>query len=242
MRDLKPLTDAEITELLGWVSACQSSYHIDSTPGHRFGGLGSHLQENRDSLVEYVNALIAARAQPAQAVPVLSDDIIRMAREAGIDALTKVGADELERFAVLVSKHDFADAYRGAMDELYIWKRRALDAEASSRQLKEKFGAYDHLKMHAVEELCQLGYTVKDGELFPPDHLHKLMEAAQHPLASTQQAEAVPPGFALVPVEPTEAVLRALIDCQDADPEDGPMGEADALYRAMLAAAQGEKP
>jgi len=50
----------------------------------------------------------------------------------------------------------------------------------------------DHLKMHAVEELCQLGYTVKDGELFPPDHLHKLMEAAQHPLALTQQAEAVP--------------------------------------------------
>ena len=41
-------------------------------------------------------------------------------------------------------------AYRGAMDELYIWKRRALDAEASSRQLKEKFGAYDHLKMHAA--------------------------------------------------------------------------------------------
>ena len=70
---LKPLTEAETAELLDWVSACQSSYHIDSTPGHRFGGLGSHLQENRDSLVEYVNALIAARAQPAQAVPVLTD-------------------------------------------------------------------------------------------------------------------------------------------------------------------------
>lgn len=41
----------------------------------------------------------------------------------------------------------------------------------------------DHLKLHAVEELCQLGYTVKDGELFPPDHLHKLMEAAGHPLS-----------------------------------------------------------
>ena len=66
---LKPLTEAETTELLDWVSACQSSYHIDSTPGHRFGGLGSQLQENRDALVEYVNALIAARAQPAQAVP-----------------------------------------------------------------------------------------------------------------------------------------------------------------------------
>lgn len=62
------------------------------------------------------------------------NDIIRMAREAGIDAFIKVGADELEHFAVLVSKHDFADAYRGAMDELYIWKRRALEAEELNRK------------------------------------------------------------------------------------------------------------
>lgn len=83
---LKPLTDAETTELLDWVSACQSSYHIDSTPGHRFGGLGSHLQENRDSVVEYVNALIAARAQPAQAVPVLTrDELHDMRNEARSD-------------------------------------------------------------------------------------------------------------------------------------------------------------
>lgn len=98
-------------------------------------------------------------------------------------------------------------AYRGAMDELYIWKRRALGAEASSRQLKEKFGAYDHLKMHAVEGLCQLGYTVKDGELFPPDHLHKLMEAAQHPLASTQQAEEVP------------AAMKVVLEAMRSDPD-----------------------
>ena len=76
---LKPLTEAETAELLDWVSACQSSYHIDSTPGHRFGGLDSYLQENRDSVVEYVNALIAARAQPAQAVPVLTDAEIHAA-------------------------------------------------------------------------------------------------------------------------------------------------------------------
>ena len=74
---LKPLTEAETTELLDWVSACQSSYHIDSTPGHRFGGLGSQLQENRDALVEYVDALIAARAQPAQAGQVLTDEEVQ---------------------------------------------------------------------------------------------------------------------------------------------------------------------
>lgn len=48
------------SELLDWVSACQSAYHIDNTPGHRFGGLGSKLDENRRSLVEYVRHLIAA--------------------------------------------------------------------------------------------------------------------------------------------------------------------------------------
>lgn len=54
------LTDEQKTELLDWVSACQSAYHIDSTPGHRFGGIGSNLQENRDGLVEYVEDLLAA--------------------------------------------------------------------------------------------------------------------------------------------------------------------------------------
>lgn len=47
-------------ELLDWVSACQSAYHIDNTPGHRFGGLGSNLEDNRSQLVEYVADLLAA--------------------------------------------------------------------------------------------------------------------------------------------------------------------------------------
>lgn len=34
------------------------------------------------------------------------NDIIRMAREAGIDALIKVGADEIERFAILLAAAD----------------------------------------------------------------------------------------------------------------------------------------
>ena len=45
-------------ELLDWVSACQSAYHIDNTPGHRFGGLGSNLEENRAAVVEYVEELL----------------------------------------------------------------------------------------------------------------------------------------------------------------------------------------
>lgn len=58
------MTDEQKAELLDWVSACQSAYHIEHTPDHRFGGLGGKLQENRDLLVEYVESLIE------EAVPV----------------------------------------------------------------------------------------------------------------------------------------------------------------------------
>lgn len=53
--------------------------------------------------------------------------------------------------------------------------------------------------------------------------------------------EAVPEGFVLVPVEPTEAMLQAALDCQDADPEDGPASEVYYGYKAMLAAAKEAK-
>ena len=52
------------TELLDWVSACQSAYYIDNTEGHRFGGLGSNLEENRAGIVEFVSELLLAAQQP----------------------------------------------------------------------------------------------------------------------------------------------------------------------------------
>lgn len=62
----KKLTAQQRTELLDHVSACQSAYHIDSTPGHRFGGLPSNLPENRDAVVDFVEELLAPRAQVFQ--------------------------------------------------------------------------------------------------------------------------------------------------------------------------------
>ena len=56
------MSEDEKTELLDWVSACQSAYHIDSTPKHPFGGLPSVLDENRKEIVDYVNALLIDRA------------------------------------------------------------------------------------------------------------------------------------------------------------------------------------
>ena len=63
---LPPLPEGWETELLDWVSACQSAYHIDNTPGHRFGGLGSNLEENRSEIVCFVRGLIESHATALQ--------------------------------------------------------------------------------------------------------------------------------------------------------------------------------
>lgn len=62
---LPPLPEGWETELLDWVSACQSAYHIDNTPGHRFGGLGSNLEENRSEIICFVRGLIESHATAA---------------------------------------------------------------------------------------------------------------------------------------------------------------------------------
>ncbi|NLZ11105.1 MAG: hypothetical protein GX086_07225 [Alcaligenaceae bacterium] len=62
---LPPLPEGWETELLDWVSACQSAYHIDNTPSHRFGGLGSNLEENRSEIICFVRGLIESHAAAA---------------------------------------------------------------------------------------------------------------------------------------------------------------------------------
>lgn len=85
MVDTTMLTEKERTELLDHVSACQSSYHIDSTPGHRFGGLPSNLQENREALVAFVEELLEARgAASAQSVAVPEIDYDELIKAAAV--------------------------------------------------------------------------------------------------------------------------------------------------------------
>ena len=55
------------SELLDLVSACQSAYHIDNTEGHRFGGIGSNLEDNRFLVVEFVSDLLVLAARERQA-------------------------------------------------------------------------------------------------------------------------------------------------------------------------------
>ena len=58
------LTEAEKTELLDWVSACQSAYSLEQNPRGPFFAPPGQLEENRQALVDYVNDVIAARAAP----------------------------------------------------------------------------------------------------------------------------------------------------------------------------------
>lgn len=69
------LSDAQVTELLDLVSACQSAYHIDSTPGHRFGGMPSNLEANRAELVVYVRQLLAESGSTPQTLTRAAVDV-----------------------------------------------------------------------------------------------------------------------------------------------------------------------
>lgn len=101
------MTEQEKTDLLDWVSACQSAYHIESTPNHRFGGLPGMLQENREALVEYVQSLLddrdAALAGEMAALRIAakrdSDEpfFTLLGRDPQAPALVRQWADERQR-------------------------------------------------------------------------------------------------------------------------------------------------
>ena len=63
------------------------------------------------------------------------------------------------------------------------------------------------------------------------------LESIARPLARAIAAAVVPPGFVVVPEEPTEAMCKAGDDCQDSDPS---MDDSPSYYtwRAMIAAAK----
>lgn len=234
MSELKPLTEAETTELLDWVSACQSSYHIDSTPGHRFGGLGSNLQENRESLVEYVNELIAARALPAQAghVPEASCGecgkkasdgwalyCVACMEEAGLPAqVVPEGyriVPDWKGYALLGSGQYLInhaanyDPELGA--ELIITLATEKDREGGRKIGESRPNAEDSPPVQPEEMVIRIGFLNGDALFALEDQLadvRKVLEAAGK--AAPQQADAVSPGYALVPVAVLEAAAESL--------------------------------
>jgi len=46
------------TELLDWVTACQSAYSMESNPRGPFRALPGQLKDNRNALVEFVDGLL----------------------------------------------------------------------------------------------------------------------------------------------------------------------------------------
>lgn len=78
----------------------------------------------------------------------------------------------------------------------------------------------------------------RDGEQYTSSHYSMLWQAWQAALSA-------PPGYALVPVEPTVAMAQALIDYSGEDelpwPTDVSPNYALAAYRIMIAAAPSAK-
>ena len=90
--------------------------------------------------------------------------------------------------------------------------------------------------------VCEAVIHLNIGENFQASHILRdaLVEYADH--QAQQPAAAVPEGYALVPVEPTEAMLAAwLTSGEKAGGSSGgdtaPWMRALRCYRAMLAAA-----
>lgn len=157
------------------------------------------------------NERLKAQQPQAEAVPDVRNTLTRFLADKGV-YLSKESIDEFMRKAgpqqaeaVQACGHPMSLLLRSAESNESLYceacddksgrhdaERRETELLDANRRLQEKIASADALKLHAIEELCQLGYTVKDGELIPPDHLHKLVEAAGHPLAAPQQAEAVP--------------------------------------------------
>ena len=107
------MTAEERTELLDWVSACQSAYHIESTPGHRFGGLPGVLDENREALCEYVNELLAARA----ASPQPQDGLVQALTQALWDAYVQYPEGTVGYLAGVAQYEAAIAAIDAAMEE-----------------------------------------------------------------------------------------------------------------------------
>ena len=128
-------------KLLDWVSACQAAYHIDNTPGHRFGGLGSNLEENRAAVVEYVEELLtysAAQVQSKQtyAADAAMDGMKRLSYQFRDGAWYKKHDTKQEQVnqQLLAALKELRDAYQGFMGVPAVKANAAIAAAESADQ------------------------------------------------------------------------------------------------------------
>ena len=84
-------------------------------------------------------------------------------------------------------------------------------------------------------------WIVPDSGITDQTVLNDLLGILDGPQARKALAKQEPVGYMLVPIEPTEAMMRAAMDCQDADPGDSGETEMYYAYKAMLASLRDEE-
>lgn len=153
---LGELTEAEKVELLDWVSSCQSAYHIESTKGHRFGGLPSMLVENRGGLIEYVNGCLRARAAlaPSSASTLSPDARFRMDDPGDNDKPTTFYVDEVEVGSVNYDEHGYSgiEAAKNLFSSIAVALSKPATQPSSAPEQAE-----------SVAEKCECGVTCQDN-------------------------------------------------------------------------------
>ena len=113
-----------------------------------------------------------------------------------------------------------------ALDEIHAGKRHPQLALAVAQQLRAALQDKAGEVAVAIDSLYNERRDGMTNAIFPPVQIGTRLFAAQ-------PAPAVPAGFALVPVEPTEAMIQAGIDeMPHFTDETGP------VWSAMLAASQ----
>lgn len=220
---LPPLPEGWETELLDWVSSCQSAYHIDNTPGHRFGNLGSLLGENRQGLVEYVVELLENSARAA----IKAD---RKTTEKQLSAYRGLVSSMEMRLAHLQEQHD--ELKKSANPDLLASER------AANAMLTEELEAIRQARgepvylVHQCLEKNRWQITTKERFLYLKEKYANSKNWETMTLYTAPQPQQIPEGYKLVPVEPTDEMLVAgyLVPLNKA-------ARHYAVYKAMLEAA-----
>lgn len=121
------------------------------------------------------------------------------------------------------------DGYATWQDAATAERIRRVRAE--SKQAEEAKAAPTHDDTDLIKQMLEALRSCSGVSHWPA--LIPTINAARKRLEAPQPSEAVPPGYVLVPVEPTEAMLLR------GAPENSPYGinYAEACYRAMIAAA-----
>jgi len=151
------LSDEEKSEILDWVSACQSAYHIDSTPGHRFGGLGSNLEDNRAELIACVEGIVSRRAAPtpqADAAPSLaksiSDEMMDLVDRLGSE-YDKVDPRAWDHLLVYVPRRETKAPEGVSYEHLFeLSKKCGLIGAYSTKEINDRIVGYARVVLSDV--------------------------------------------------------------------------------------------